>query len=188
MLDLFITVEKFPTLIEVVRQETSLVEEIEIEIPEVEYVIDPNGCEPEMFWASESPHYCIPKPQPSPRPINTQNKPETIKNSSPVVSRPVVDSTNAYTAGNCTWYVKSRRPDLPNNLGNANTWTIRARNQGLPTGATPRAGAVGQKGMHVVYVTSVNGDGTFNLIEMNYRALYGITERTVSASGWNFIY
>ncbi len=30
-------------------------------------------------------------------------------------------SGNNYAAGNCTWYVKSRRADIPNNLGNANT-------------------------------------------------------------------
>lgn len=97
-------------------------------------------------------------------------------------------SGNTYTAGYCTWYVKNRRPDLPNNLGNADTWVARAAAQGLPTGSAPRAGAVGQQGMHVVYVESVNGDGTVTISEMNYRGLYVISRRTVAASTFRYIY
>lgn len=95
---------------------------------------------------------------------------------------------NTYSYGYCTWYVKNRRPDLPNNLGNADTWTIRAANQGIPTGSSPRAGAVGQKGMHVVYVESVNGDGSMNISEMNYQGWNVQSSRTTSSAGWNFIY
>ncbi|MDQ3064948.1 MAG: LysM peptidoglycan-binding domain-containing protein [bacterium] len=97
-------------------------------------------------------------------------------------------SGNLYTPGNCTWYVKSRRPDMPNNLGNADTWVIRARAQGMSTGSTPRAGAVGQRGMHVVYVKSVNRDGTVNIIEMNHKGLYVITERTLPGNYFQYIY
>lgn len=95
---------------------------------------------------------------------------------------------NLYTAGNCTWYVKSKRPDLPNNLGNADTWVIRARSQGMPTGTTPRAGAVGQRGIHVVYVERINSDGTITISEMNYRGLYKITWRTLPANYFTYIY
>ncbi len=97
-------------------------------------------------------------------------------------------SGNTYTAGYCTWYVKNRRADLPNNLGNANTWASRAAAQGLATGRTPRAGAVGQQGMHVVYVESVNGNGTVTISEMNYRGLYVVSTRTVPASNFIYIY
>lgn len=101
-------------------------------------------------------------------------------------------SGNTYSAGYCTWYVKNRRPDLPNNLGNANTWQSRAAAQGLPTGSTPRAGAVGTTTAgdlgHVVYVESVNGDGTITISEMNYRGLYNMNTRTVSASSFLYIY
>jgi surface antigen len=97
-------------------------------------------------------------------------------------------SGNTYTAGNCTWYAKSRRPDLPNNLGNAETWVSRAAAQGLATGSTPQAGAIGQRGNHVVYVDSVNGDGTVNITEMNRVALYQVTSRTVPASYFMYIY
>lgn len=95
---------------------------------------------------------------------------------------------NTYTAGYCTWYVKNRRPDLPNNLGNADTWVSRARAQGIPTGATPRVGAAGQRGMHVVYVESINGDGTVNISEMNHKGLYVRSERTLPADYFMYIY
>jgi LysM repeat protein len=101
-------------------------------------------------------------------------------------------SGNNYSPGYCTWYVKNRRPDLPNNLGNANTWQSRAASMGLPTGSTPRAGAVGTTTAgdlgHVVYVESVNGDGTITISEMNYRGLYNMNTRTVSASSFLYIY
>lgn len=95
---------------------------------------------------------------------------------------------NRYSPGYCTWYVKNRRPDLPNNLGNANTWVARAAAQGLATGSTPRAGAVGQQGMHVVYVESVNGDGTVTISEMNYNGLFVVSSRTVPAGTFRYIY
>jgi surface antigen len=95
---------------------------------------------------------------------------------------------NRYVAGYCTWYVKNRRPDLPNNLGNANTWVSRASAQGIATGSTPRAGAVGQQGNHVVYVESVNGDGTVTVSEMNWKGLYVQSSRTVSSSSFRYIY
>src|SRR5690606_39734143 len=66
------------------------------------------------------------------------------------ISRAGNSSGNTYYYGYCTWYAKSKRPDLPNNLGNANTWVARAAAQGFATGSTPRAGAIGQQGMHVV--------------------------------------
>lgn len=107
----------------------------------------------------------------------------------PVVARGS-SAGNRYTAGNCTWYVKSMRPDLPNNLGNANTWAARAAAQGLATGSTPRVGAAAQmRGyMHVAYVTAVNGDGTVTISEMNWRGLYQVSSRTVPASSLVYIY
>lgn len=97
-------------------------------------------------------------------------------------------SDNRYVAGYCTWYVKSRRPDMPNNLGNASSWVSRASSQGYATGSTPRAGAVGQRGNHVVYVESLNADGTVNISDMNYRTLHAVTYRTVSAGDFTYIY
>ena len=100
-------------------------------------------------------------------------------------------SGNTYSPGNCTWYAKSRRPDLPNNLGNANTWYARAAAQGLSVGTEPRAGAIGATTAgdlgHVVYVESVNGN-TVTISEMNYRGLYSMNTRTVPASDFVYIY
>ena len=103
------------------------------------------------------------------------------------------DASNTYAPGNCTWYVKNRRgASIPNTLGNANTWFARAQAAGMSTGYTPRAGAVGTTTAgslgHVVYVESVNGDGTVNISEMNYGGLYNMNYRTVSASEFAYIY
>lgn len=95
---------------------------------------------------------------------------------------------NTYSPGYCTWYAKNRRPDLPNNLGNADTWVARAAAQGIATGTAPRAGAIGQQGMHVVYVESVNGDGTVTISEMNYNGWGAVDQRTVPASSFMYIY
>lgn len=109
--------------------------------------------------------------------------------SSSVSSRSQSGSTagNRYVPGYCTWYVKNKRPSLPNNLGNADTWVTRAAAQGMATGSTPRAGSVGQRGMHVVYVESVNEDGSVNISEMNHKGLYVITYRTLPASYFTYI-
>jgi surface antigen len=95
---------------------------------------------------------------------------------------------NTYYYGYCTFYAKSRRPDLPNNLGNADTWVARAAAQGLPTGSAPRAGAIGQQGMHVVYVESVNSNGTVTISEMNFNGWGVVSSRTVPASTFMYIY
>lgn len=95
---------------------------------------------------------------------------------------------NSYYAGYCTWYAKSRRPDMPNNLGNADTWAVRAAAQGFATGSTPRAGAIGQQGMHVVYVERVNRNGTVTVSEMNYQGFGVVSSRTVPASTFRYIY
>ncbi len=95
---------------------------------------------------------------------------------------------NRYVAGYCTWYVKNMRPDLPNNLGNAYSWYSRAAAQGMAVGTKPRAGAVGQRGNHVVYVQSVNSDGTVTISEMNHKGLYVKTVRTLPANYFRYIY
>lgn len=136
----------------------------------------------------------LPPAQPAiaPRPNNSSSTRTTARQrppSAPAAPRPRgATSGNRYSAGYCTWYAKSRRPDLPNNLGNANTWVARASAQGIPTGSAPRAGAIGQQGMHVVYVESVNSNGTVTISEMNFKGLYVISSRTVPASNFRYIY
>lgn len=117
------------------------------------------------------------------QPNHVQSKKTAVQTTHAVSS-----AGNLYTKGYCTWYVKNRRPDLPNNLGNAATWVTRAAAQGISTGSAPRIGAVGQRNNHVVYVEAVNDDGTITISEMNYRALYEKTTRTVPASYFAYIY
>lgn len=127
------------------------------------------------------------EPETTPRATARATRP--ARSSAPRTTTTVGSSSgNLYTPGYCTWYAKNRRPDLPNNLGNADTWVSRAAAQGLPTGSAPRVGAIGQQGMHVVYVESVNGDGTVTISEMNFEGLYVISSRTLSASNFRYIY
>lgn len=96
---------------------------------------------------------------------------------------------NTYACGQCTWYAKSKRPDLPNRLGNGGQWVASAAALGFATGSTPRAGAIGEQPGHVVYVESVNKNGTVNISEMNYNGGVGVVNhRTVPASTFKYIY
>lgn len=119
---------------------------------------------------------------------------EELKNMFVHVNRYAGDSSgNTYAAGNCTWYAKSRRPDLPNSLGNANTWYVRAAAMGWNVGATPKKGAIGVSTSgylgHVVYVEGVSLDGqTVTISEMNYRGLYSMNTRTVHYTEFKYIY
>jgi surface antigen len=95
---------------------------------------------------------------------------------------------NSYTWGQCTWYVKNMRPDLPNNLGNGGSWVANAAAQGLPTGSAPRVGAVAEEPGHVAYVEAVSG-GMISISEMNYAGGVGqVHRRTVPAANYRYIY
>lgn len=99
-------------------------------------------------------------------------------------------SPNAYAWGQCTWYVKNRRPDIGSYWGNANAWVWSAQASGYSTGSVPVAGAIGQENgiMHVVYVESVSGD-MVNISEMNYAGGVGVVHyRTVPAYSFTYIY
>ena len=75
----------------------------------------------------------------------------------------------SYTA----WKVYQKNGYMPywGGRGNANQWPGNARAAGIGTGSTPRAGSVGviSSGYygHVVWVESVNGDGTINISQYN---------------------
>lgn len=85
--------------------------------------------------------------------------------------------------------------DMPywGGIGNANQWDDNARAAGIPTGSTPRPGAIAISNSgfygHTMYVESVNSDGTFNLSQYN-AALDGrySTRNGVSPAGLVFIY
>lgn len=104
-------------------------------------------------------------------------------------SKPQAKSTsNTYVKGTCTWYVKEKRPDLPNGLGNGGQWVKNAAKRGFKTGTSPAAGAVGEQPGHVVYIESVSGSKV-NISEMNYNGgINKIHKRTVAASTFKYIY
>ena len=89
------------------------------------------------------------------------------------------DSPNLFDGGNCTYYVKERRPDIPNEFGNANTWDDVAQQMGYTVSDTPMVGAVGVSNGgyygHVVYVEEISGDQVF-VSEMNVHGLW-VTDR-----------
>lgn len=120
-----------------------------------------------------------------------QVQPQALSTGTYAAAQPSYASTagNTYAAGYCTWYAKNRRPDLPNMLGNAAAWVASAAARGYATGTTPQVGAIGQQGNHVVYVESVNPDGTVSISEMNYGGrLFVVHHRTVPASNFTYIY
>lgn len=126
------------------------------------------------------------------KPLDVQPLPELAKWVAPTVTPRAPIPGNWYADGNCTWYVKDKRADLPNDLGDAHSWYASAQAYGLPTGVDPWIGAVGVSfdGSlgHVVYVEAVNDDGTIVISEMNYGGLYNTNTRTVPASDFVYIY
>lgn len=90
---------------------------------------------------------------------------------------PVVDPWGMYSrqcVSYTAWKVYQKNGYMPywGGRGNANQWPGNARAAGIPVSSTPRAGSVGvimagQYG-HVVWVESVNGDGTINISQYNY--------------------
>ncbi|OYX53984.1 hypothetical protein B7Y92_01000 [Candidatus Saccharibacteria bacterium 32-50-13] len=107
---------------------------------------------------------------------------------------------NGYAYGYCTFYAKNMRPDLPNTLGNANTWYARAAAMGIPVGSTPRAGAIFQTSVggggygHAGYIESVDYEtGTVTYSDMNGLAGWNRIGRSTTtiaeaSARWNFIY
>jgi surface antigen len=140
------------------------------------------GCDESIEYIRADDATCLPKPvRRVNNQVSTQNTPYTIKNGS---------QSNLYAKCNCTFYAKERRPDLPNNLGNANTWFTRASAQGFSVGYEPRVGAIGEATtgyMHVVYVESVDGD-MVTISEWNFNGPCVLTYRTVHKSSFRYIY
>jgi surface antigen len=105
---------------------------------------------------------------------------------------------NPYPHGQCTWWVWSRRPDLPwfsGNSGNASNWISSAQAHGIATGTVPVVGAVavfqpGQYGAggygHVAYVERVQGSNIV-ISEANAGGPPG-SQRTIGSSGLHFVY
>lgn len=106
---------------------------------------------------------------------------------------------NGYDFGWCTWHAANRRREIgnpvPTNLGNAVTWSARARAAGMTVSDVPIAGAViwhdqsksgyvaGGLG-HVAYVESVNADGSIIVSDMNSRGVSNPDLTGGPAGGW----
>ena len=106
---------------------------------------------------------------------------------------------NGYDYGYCTWWVANRRVQvgkpLPSNLGNASSWPFLARLAGLAEGHTPAlyaAAVTSTRGEgHVVFVESVNADGSIVISEMNHLGWAVKDTQTIPAStaaGYIYIY
>lgn len=90
---------------------------------------------------------------------------------------PLVDPWGMYSrqcVSYTAWKVFQKNGYMPywGGRGNANQWPANARAAGIPVSSSPRAGSVGvmmagQYG-HVVWVESVNGNGTINISQYNY--------------------
>ena len=96
----------------------------------------------------------------------------------------------SYTA----WKVfqSGRRMPYFGGRGNAREWPSSAQAEGIPSGSTPKAGAVaiafiGPYG-HAMYVEEVRSDGKIRVSEFNYRVDGTYTERIINPSGLTYIY
>ncbi|RRG18690.1 CHAP domain-containing protein [Weissella viridescens] len=111
-------------------------------------------------------------------------------------SHAVMDASNTYPAGQCTWFVKNAAPWVGNNWGNATNWSASAAAAGFSVSGTPKVGSVAVFGAgvggadpvygHVAMVDAVNPDGTITISEGNYAGMAYHT-RTISTAGLQFI-
>ena len=97
------------------------------------------------------------------------------------------------------WKIASTGRYVPHfgGAGNANQWPETAARHGIPSGSTPKAGAAAVKKIgtygHVMYVESVNGDGTITISDYNrgwdglYRGPDADGSR-IPASGLTYVY
>lgn len=99
-------------------------------------------------------------------------------------------NTGGYGYRNCTdyvsWKIRSQGRYVPAGLGNAKNW-----DDNYPSDDTPSAGdaAVSNNGTygHVMYVESVNGNGTINISDYNRAGTGKYATSTISAAGLSFL-
>ena len=126
--------------------------------------------------------------------VTTQNAPSS--NNSTAFSGQSSSGSNAYTAGQCTYYVYDKvGGKIGSNWGNASNWANAAAQDGYNVSNSPKQGAIMQTSQgafgHVAYVENVNNDGSIKVSEMNYNGGPGnVSTRTISASqagSYNYI-
>lgn len=111
-----------------------------------------------------------------------RSKSATITVAVSTIERSASVTGNNYPYGYCTWWAKSKRPDLPNHLGNAHAWLSSAARAGYQTGTTPKVGAIfvsseGRIG-HVGYVEEVTDDSII-VSDMNVIGFGKLSRRTM---------
>lgn len=105
--------------------------------------------------------------------------------------RTPVDASNTYEQGQCTWWVKQWKPEVPNSWGNANSWDENAFADGWTVSSTPIPGAIAQSDRgaygHVALVLEIVGD-TVLIQEGNYDYNGSVRTKTVPISTYQYIY
>ncbi len=90
------------------------------------------------------------------------------------------------------WKTYKTKGYMPYGYGDAKNWPAKARSQGISVDGNPRAGdiAASTSGTwgHVMYVESVNSNGTINISQYNVSLTGTYSEATISASGLQFIH
>jgi len=96
-----------------------------------------------------------------------------------------------YPCGNCTWWAKYRRSDIPC-TGNPSEWISEAQAAEWPTGSTPVVGAIAVSNTHVAFVEEVSGN-SYRFSEMWYpdgcdNICCNVCTDHWHSSGYSFIY
>ncbi|MCL5970057.1 MAG: LysM peptidoglycan-binding domain-containing protein [Patescibacteria group bacterium] len=137
-----------------------------------------------MIPDATGPEYIKPEPQET----RVASDYDSSYNDAPSYIEPS-SGPNRFPYGYCTWWVAHKRY-VPWN-GNAWQWYGNAIAYGYAVGDMPVTGAIlvtweSYVG-HVAYVESVNGDGSFNISEMNYVGWGRSSSRTVTTGSVPFI-
>lgn len=140
--------------------------------------ITPKTPEPEL-QVEFSVIHMVNTPKETPKKTPEKPKKTTVKK---LDTKKISTSINLYPWGQCTFYVKSKRPDIPNRMGNAHAWFNNAKIKGFNTGKEARVGAVlvtreGPYG-HVAIVEGFK-DGKLLISEMNFKGLGVVSQRTL---------
>lgn len=145
---------------------TETVIEQKVELPEltIEEKILSNyyKCDESIQYIRKDTAECLDRPQyRASESVSTTERPTT-----PVATKNATSASSGwYSPTQCTGYVASRR--TVGKWGNASTWPAYARRESYYVGPTPVAGAIGQRGNHVVYIERVEGDRVY-ISERNY--------------------
>jgi surface antigen len=136
-------------------------------------IVIPGGVLPE----NERPEYVAPQPVVTTYNFNNYSySGGSLNYTGRGMPNPFPNRDNGYAYGWCTWYVAEKRAKagapIGRNWGNAISWGYSAAAAGYRVDHAPSAGAILQKGNHVMYIESVSGD-VVKYSEMN------------GPSGWN---